>query len=172
MAINQEKVKQKMAERAEKAKEAETAVSVQETLEEEVAPSRVLRSLSESYEGRKKSRCEALLTICYAKTSIRAMLSVKQLKNEIDYNGKTEWLDIRYDDAGKAILIGKSYEDCGVKPIEKDKKYIIYSSAIVKEFVNTLGLEFTEHSSLSVYSFKKEKIEDKDFIVVEGKDFI
>lgn len=143
-----------------------------EILQEVTAPTRVLRSLSESYEARKKARSEALLTVCYAKTSKRAMLSVKQLKNEIDYNGKTEWLDVRYDDAGKAILIGKSYEDCGVKPIAKDKKYIIYSSAIVKDFVNTLGLKFSEHSSLSVYSFKKEKIDGKDFIVVEGKDFI
>lgn len=148
-----------------------TAVE-EEILQEVTAPTRVLRSLSESYEGRKKSRCEALLTICYAKTSIRAMLSVKQLKNEIDYNGKTEWLDIRYDDEGKAVLIGKSSGDYGIKPICKDKKYIIYSSSIVKEFVNALGLEFTEHSSRSVYLFKKEKIEGKDFIVVEGKDFI
>lgn len=172
MAINQEKVKQKMAERAEKEKEAETTVVMQETMEEVVAPTRVLRSHAVSYEAKKKAGHEAFLSVCFAKTSTRAMLSAKQLKDEIGYDAKKDWLDIRYDDEGQAILIGKSEGSCGVKPIVKEKKLIIYSSLIVKDIVNTLGLDFTDHSSVSAYSFKKEKLAGKDYIVVENKDFV
>lgn len=173
MAItNKEKVKEKMAERAEKAKETEAAAIMQETLEEVVAPTRVLRSHAVSYEAKKKAGHEAFLSVCFSKTSTRAMLSANQLKDEIGYDAKKDWLDIRYDDEGQAILIGKSEGSCGVKPIVKEKKLIIYSSLIVKDIVDTLCLDFTKHTSVSAYSFKKETIADKDYIVVENKDFI
>jgi len=134
-------------------------------------PTRVLRAHAVSYEGKKKVIQEAIFSICFAKTSIRCTFSVKQLKEELGYDARKDWLDIRYDDSGKAILIGKSDGQEGVKPISNDKKLIVYSSLIVKDIVQTLQLDFADRSSLSAYSFKKEKVEGKDFIVLSQKDF-
>lgn len=151
--------------------EVDVSVVAEETLQEITAPSRVLRTHAVSYVGQKKTRQEAIVSICYAKTSTRLTFSARQLKKELDYDGTMEWLNIQYDDDGKAILIGKSEGQEGVKPIVNDKKLIVYSSLIVKDFVQTLCLDFTEHSSVSAYSFKKEKIAGKDFVVLSQKDF-
>ena len=132
---------------------------------------RVLRTHDVSYMAQKKRGHEALVSVCYAKTGKRVVLSVKQLKKEIDYDGEKDWLDIRYDDVSNAILIAKSDTARGVKPIVTQKKYIIYSKSIVEDFVDTLGLTFGDRSCISTYVFEKEKIDAKDFIVISGKDF-
>lgn len=149
----------------------DVVADAQEVLQEVVESTRVLRTHAVSYEGQKKARQEAIASICYAKTSTRLSFSARQLKRELGYDGTKEWLDIQYDDDGKAILIGKSEGQEGVKPIVNDKKLIVYSSLIVKDFVQTLCLDFTEHSSVSAYSFKKEKIAGKVFVVLSQKDF-
>lgn len=133
---------------------------------------RVLRTHEVSYKAQGKRGHEAIVSVCYAKTGKRVVLSVKQLEAELNYDGKKEWLDIRYDDANKAILIGKSDGARGDKPIVTEKKYIIYCTRIVEDFVNTLSLKFGDRSSVSTYEYEKEKIDDKDFIVIAGKDFI
>lgn len=132
---------------------------------------RVLRTHNVSYMAQKKRGHEAIVSVCYAKTGKRVVLSVKQLEKELHYNGENDWLDIRYDDENKAILITKSDTARGVKPIVTQKKYIIYSKSIVEDFVDTLGLTFGDRSCISTYVFEKEKIDDKDFIVISGKDF-
>ena len=133
---------------------------------------RVLRCHEVSYKAQGKRGHEAIASVCYAKTGKRVVLSVKQLETELNYDGKKDWLDIRYDDANKAILIGKSDETRGVKPIVTEKKYIIYCTRIVEDFVDTLGLQFGDRSSVSTYEFEKEKIDEKDFVVIAGKDFV
>ena len=122
--------------------------------------------------AQEKKRHQAVVTVCYAKSSKRIMFSIEKFKNALNYDGKIDWFDIRYDDENKAILIGKSDDTKGVKPIMKEKKYIIYCTRIVKDFVDTLGLDFNEHSSVSVYECEMEKIDGKDFVVIAGKDFI
>ena len=143
----------------------------EEVLQKVTTPTRILRTQEVSYEGQKKARQEAIVTVCNAKTCTRLTFSARQLKNELGYDGAKDWLDIRYDDNGKAILIGKSEGQNGVKPIINDKKLIVYSSLIVKDFEQTLCLDFTDHSSISAYSFEKEMIVGRDFIVLSQKDF-
>lgn len=137
-----------------------------------VTTQRVLRQHKDSYVAQEKKRHQAVVSVCYAKSSKRVMLSKEKLKSVLNYDGNIDWLDVRYDDENEAILIGKSDSAKGIKPIIKEKKYIIYSACIVKDFVDTLKLDFNEHSSVSVYEFEMEKIAGKDFIVISGKDFV
>lgn len=149
-----------------------TEISVcSDSLEVTSQTQRVLRQHEVSYEAQEKKRHEAVVTVCFAKSSKRVMFSIEKLKKALNYDGE-EWLDIRYDDENKAILIGKSDGAKGVKPIKKEKKYIVYCIRIVKDFVDTLKLDFNEHSSVSTYVYEMEKIDCKDFIVIAGKDFV
>lgn len=144
----------------------------EEALQEVTAPIRVLRSHEVSYEGQKKARQEAIATVCYAKTSTRLTFSVRQLQKELGYDGTKDVLDIRYDDDGQAVLIGKGEGQEGDRPIVNEKKLILYSSLIVKDFVETLQLDFAGRSSVSAYSFQTEKISGQKFIVLTHKDFV
>lgn len=150
---------------------ADVATTPEETSQEVAPTKRVLRSHATSYVAQKKAGHEAIVSVCFAKTGKRITLSMKQLKAAIGYDGSKDWLDIRYDDAGKAVLIGKSDEEQGVKPIVASPKYIIYSSVIVKDFVDTLCLDFSNHTCVSAYVLRKENIEGKDFIVLTHDDF-
>lgn len=144
----------------------------QEILQEVIAPLRVLRTHAESYVAQNRKSHEAIASVCLAKTGKRVTLSVKQMEEELGIDSENAWFDIRYDDANNAILIGKSNGERGVKPIITNKKFIIYSSLIVKDFEQTLCLDFTERSSVSAYSFQTEKISGQKFIVLTHKDFV
>ncbi len=148
---------------------ADVATNINTTENETV--SRVLRTHATSYVAQKKASHEAIVTVCFARTGKRVTLSVSQLRKELKYDGSIDWLDIQYDDAGKAVLIGKKDIEEGIKPIVTDKKYIIYDILTVTDFKDTLNLDFSKRSSISAYTFSKEKIDGRDFIVLSHKDF-
>ncbi len=152
--------------------EVDVTAIAEESLQEVTAPLRVLRTHAGSYVAQKKKGHEAVVSVCLAKTGKRVTLSVKQLEKELGFDSTKDWLEICYDDADNAVLIGKSDGEQGVKPIVTNKKFIIYSSLIVKDFVETLQLDFAGRSSVSAYDFQTEKIDSKKFIVLTNKDFV
>lgn len=130
-----------------------------------------LRSHERNYVAANKRAHEAIVSVCFAKTGKRVTLSVKQLKKLIDY-GKKDWLDIKYSDSTNTVLIGKSEGAYGVVPIANEKKYIIYDSLTVKDFKDTLYLDFGNCSSHSAYSYKMVQLNGRPYIALSHSDFI
>lgn len=141
---------------------------IAEAVEDEYAD---LRSHERNYVAANKRAHEAIVSVCYAKTGKRVTLSVKQLKELIAYC-KEDWLDIKYSDSTNTVLIGKSDGTYGVAPIANDKKYIIYDSLTVKDFKDTLYLDFSNCSSHSAYTYKMVQLNGRPYIALAHSDFI
>lgn len=152
----------------------DTVVDADTLTQDVVAPARVLWSYDEPYvcASNKYRGIDALVSIFLGHTGRKVSFSVKQLKEELDYDSANDWLDIRYDDVNKAVLIGKNDGQKGIKPNVKEKKLIIYCERIVRDFIEVLQLDLTKRLGFSAYTFKREEIEGKKFIVVSQKDFL
>lgn len=129
-----------------------------------------LRSHEGNYVATNKKSHEAIVSVCFAKTGKRVTLSAKQTKILIDF-AKGDWLDIKYSDATNTVLIGKSEEECGISPITNEKKYIIYDVLTVKDFRDTLCLDFSSCSSHSAYTYKIVELNGRPFIALTHSDF-
>lgn len=129
-----------------------------------------LRSHERNYVAANKKAHEAIVSVCYAKTGKRVTLSVRQAETLIGFS-KGDWLDIKYSDATNTVLIGKSEGAYGVSPINNDKKHIIYDTLTVKDFKDTLYLDFDNCSSHSAYSYKMVQVSGRPYIALSHDDF-
>lgn len=129
-----------------------------------------LRSHKGNYVAANKRAHEAIVTVCNAKTGKRITISVKQAKMLIGFS-KGDWLDIRYSDSTNTVLIGKSNGAYGISPISNDKKHIIYEACTVKDFVDTLYLDYSNCASHSAYTYKIVNLEGRPFIALTHDDF-
>lgn len=92
-----------------------------------------------------------VLSIINAETGTRLIFSSELLEKL----GNPEELQISYDEKKKTIIIGKSLGNENTYKLRKSgKKRVIYSKGLVRELTESLQLDFSERTSITLQEAK------------------